>query len=140
MIYYSRSHSPRAVFPLVPSSPPPVHPVRCTVHSGMSDSLPPHGLYPARLLCPWDSPGKNTGVGCHTLLQGIFPTQGSNPHLAHYRRILYHLSHQGSPEILEWVACPVSRGSSQSRNRTGISCIAAWILYQLSYQGSPAML
>ena len=41
-----------------------------------------HGLWPARLLCPWDSPGKNTGVGCHTLLQGIFPTQGSNSHLS----------------------------------------------------------
>ena len=39
---------------------------------------------PARLLCPWDSPGKNTGVGCHTLLQGIFPTQGSNPCLLHF--------------------------------------------------------
>ena len=39
------------------------------------------GLWPARLLCPWDSPGKNTGVGCHALLQGIFQTQGSNPHL-----------------------------------------------------------
>ena len=44
-----------------------------------------------------DSPGKNTGVGCHALLQGIFPTQGSNPGLPHCRRILYHLSHQGSP-------------------------------------------
>ena len=44
-----------------------------------------------------DSPGKNTGVGCHALLQGIFPTQGSNPHLLHCRQILYHLSHQGSP-------------------------------------------
>ena len=38
-------------------------------------------LQPTRLLCPWDSPGKNTGVGCHSLLQGIFPTQGSNSHL-----------------------------------------------------------
>ena len=44
----------------------------------MSDSLRPHGLQPARFLCQWDSPGKNTGVGCHFLLQGIFPTQGSN--------------------------------------------------------------
>ena len=44
-----------------------------------------------------DSPGKNTGVGCHALLQGIFPTQGSNPGLLHSRRILYRLSHQGSP-------------------------------------------
>ena len=44
-----------------------------------------------------DSPGKNTGVGCHALLQGIFPTPGSNPGLPHCRQILYHLSHQGSP-------------------------------------------
>ena len=43
----------------------------------------PHGLQPTRLLCPWDSPGKNTGVGCHALLQGIFQTQGSNPCLLH---------------------------------------------------------
>ena len=47
--------------------------------SVMSDSSRPHGLQPTRLLCPWDSPGRNTGVGCHALLQGIFPTQGSNP-------------------------------------------------------------
>ena len=48
------------------------------------------------LHCPWDSPGKNTGVGSLFLLQGIFPTQGSNPGLPHCRRILYQLSHQGS--------------------------------------------
>ena len=59
----------------------------------MSDSLRPRGLQPARLLCPWDSPGKNTGVGCHFLLQGIFPTQGSNPGLLHCRQMLYPLSH-----------------------------------------------
>ena len=47
----------------------------------MSDSLRPYGLQPTRLLCPWDSPGKNTGVGCQFLLQGIFLTQGLNPHL-----------------------------------------------------------
>ena len=46
-------------------------------------TLRPYGLQPARLLCPWHSPGKNTGTGCHALLQGIFPTQGSNPHLLH---------------------------------------------------------
>ena len=45
-----------------------------------------------------DSPGKNAGVGCHALLHGIFPTQGSNPGLLNYRRSLYHLSHQGSPK------------------------------------------
>ena len=47
----------------------------------VSDSLQPHGLYLARLLSPWNFPGKNTGLGCHFLLQEIFPTQGSNPHL-----------------------------------------------------------
>ena len=50
-------------------------------HSVMSDSLRPQVLQPARLLCTWDSPGKNTGMGIHFLLQGIFPTQGSNPRL-----------------------------------------------------------
>ena len=59
--------------------------------------LRPHGLQSTRLLCPWDSPGKNTGVGCHVLLQGIFPTQESNPHLLHCKQILYPLSHLGSP-------------------------------------------
>ena len=48
----------------------------CTV---VSDSLQPYGLRPARLLCPWNFPGKNTRAGCHFLLQRIFPTQGSNP-------------------------------------------------------------
>ena len=51
------------------------------VYSVMSDSLKPHGLQPARLLCPWNFPGENTGVGCYFLLQGIFLTQGLNPHL-----------------------------------------------------------
>ena len=51
---------------------------RVHVRSLVSHSLRPHGLYPARLLCPWDSPGNNTGVGCHFLLQGIFPTPGMN--------------------------------------------------------------
>ena len=69
-----------------------------------------------------DSPGKNTGVGCHALLQGIFPTQGSNPGLPHCRQILYHLSHQKSP--MEWVAYPSSRGSPRPRNQTRVSCIA----------------
>ena len=50
-----------------------------------------------QLLCPWDSPGKNTGVGCHFLLQGIFPTQELNPGLLHCRQILYRLSYEGSP-------------------------------------------
>ena len=56
----------------------------CHVHAPvMSGSLQPYGLQPARLLCPWDSPGKNIGVACHALLQGIFLTQGSNLCLSH---------------------------------------------------------
>ena len=55
-------------------------------------SLPGSSVY-------WDSPGKNTGVGCHALLQGIVPTQGSNPVIPHCRQILYQLNYQGSPYI-----------------------------------------
>ena len=58
---------------------------------------------------PWNSPGQKTGVGSCSLLQGIFPTQESNPDLPHCRWILYQRSHQGSPRILEWVACSFSR-------------------------------
>ena len=101
-----------------PGSPPRVLPPRTSVpaasqwflwnapksvsRSVVSDSLQPHGLEPTRLLCPQTSPGKKTGVGSNFLLQGIFPTQGSNPGLPHCRQIRYHLSHQGSPETL-WV-------------------------------------
>ena len=55
-----------------------------------STSVMSESLQPTRLLCLWDFPGKNTGVGCHALLQGIFPTKGSNPHLLYCRQILYH--------------------------------------------------
>ena len=64
-------------------------------HSFMSDSLQSHGLY-----SPWNSPGQNTGVHRLSLLQGIFPTQGSNPGLLHCRRILYLLIHKGSPNYV----------------------------------------
>ena len=60
----------------------------------------PHGPWPARLLCTWDSPGKNTGVGCHAFLQGTFLTQRSNPCLLHLlfgSRVLYHWHHLGRP-------------------------------------------
>ena len=63
-------------------------------------------------------------MGSLSLLQGIFPTQGSNPGLPHCRQILYQLNHKGSPRILEWVAYPFSRGSSQPRNQTGVSYMA----------------
>ena len=85
--------------------------------SVVSDSLWPHGLY-----SQWNSPDQNTGMGSLSLLQGIFPTQGSNPDLLHCRQILYQLSHKGSPRILEWVAYPFSSGSSWPRNWTRISC------------------
>ena len=85
----------------------------------MSDSLRPHGLHSL-----WNSPGQNTGVGSLSLLQGIFPTQGSNPGLPHCRVNLYQLNHKGSPRILEWVAYHFSIESSQPRNRTGVSFIA----------------
>ena len=62
--------------------------------------------------------GAHTGVGSHSLLHGIFPTQGSNPGLPHFAQILYQLSHKGSPRILEWVAYPFFSGSSWPRNRT----------------------
>ena len=72
------SVGPNLVGPLShQGSPIPVH-VCCAQSSVLSNSLQPHGLWPTRLLCPWDYPGKNTGVGCHFLFQRIFPTQGSN--------------------------------------------------------------
>ena len=67
----------------------------------MSLSSRVHGLQPTRLLCPWDSPGKNTGVGRHAFLQGIFlPIQGSNLGLLHCRQFPLCLSHQGSSRYL----------------------------------------
>ena len=70
-------------------------------HSVVSNSLWLHGLY-----SPWNSPDQNTGVGSCSLLQGIFPTQGSNTGLPHCRQILYQLSYLGSPRMLEWEAYP----------------------------------
>ena len=89
----------------------------------MSASLWPHGPY-----SPWNSPGQNTGKGSFSLLQGIFPIQGLNPGLLHCRWILYQLSYEGSPQILEWVAFPFSRGSSQRRDWTQVSHTAGGFL------------
>ena len=88
-------------------------------HSVMSDSLQLHRPYSS-----WNSLGQNTGVGSLSLLQGMFPTQGSNPGLPHCRWILYQLSHKVSPRILEWVDYPFSSKSSRPRNWTRVSCIA----------------
>ena len=92
--------------------------------SVVSNSCDPVDYNPEGSSVHEDSPGKKTGVGCPALLQAIFPTQGSNPGVPHCRQIFHCLSHQGSPRILEWVAYPFSRGTSGSRNQTGISCIA----------------
>ena len=100
-------------------------PLPACVPSVVSNSVQPCGLQPTRLLCPRDSPGKNTRGGCHALIQGIFPTQASNPGLPHCRKILYHLSHQGSPRILEWVAYSFSRGSSRPWDQTQVSRTAS---------------
>ena len=79
------------------------HECECVSCSVLSGSLRPCGLQPARLLCPWDSSGKNTRVGCHSLLQEIFPTQGSKLGLLHCRQILSEPpnSHQLSTIYIE---------------------------------------
>ena len=70
-------------------------------HSVMSRSLLPYGLQSARLLCPWDPPGKKTRADCHALLQGIFPTQGSNP-------CLFSSATQSCPTLCDPVDCSTS--------------------------------
>ena len=82
---------------------------------------------------------KNTGVGSLSLLQRIFPTQGSNPGLPHCRWILYQLSYKESSRILEWVAFPFSRGSSQPRNQTRVSCIAGRFFLPTELWGKPLL-
>ena len=76
-------------------------------YSVVSDSLQPCGLQLARFPCPWNSPGKNTRVGCHSLPQGTFPTQGLNLRLLHCGQIPYHLSHR---ESTKWnIAQPLKK-------------------------------
>ena len=74
-------------------------------YSVVPDSLRPYGLQPARHLCPWNSPGNSNGVGCHSLLQRIFPTQEWNPGCLLYRWILYSPSHQASPHSQHYAEC-----------------------------------
>ena len=78
----------------------------CQDASVVFNSLRPNGLYPARLLCPWDSAGKNTGVSCHFLLQGIFPIQGPNSHLLcflHWQAGSFPLAPPEKPPVTSWV-------------------------------------
>ena len=94
-LYQERKTMSRTVKKQVPQ-----HTVSFLSCSVVSNSSRPFGLQPTRLFCPWDFPSKNTGVGCHFLLQGIFWIQGSNLHLLclpHSREILHPRSHQGSP-------------------------------------------
>ena len=106
----------------------------CQTLSDPMNCSPP-GL---RLLCPWNSPGKNTGVGSHSILQGIFPTQGSNLGLPHCRQILYHLSHQGNPK-------PCGMAKRKKKIVAGeppSSCELAWFhpcrQWACSWESSPA--
>ena len=94
----------------------------------MSNSLQHHGLQPARLLCPWNSPGKNTGVGSHSLLQGIFPTQGSNSILPHCRQILYHLNYQGNllEQIILFLLYLISYISTWMPRKRRSEAVVAW--------------
>ena len=79
------------------------NPIRLLTYENESHLVVPDSLQAHGLCSPCNSPGQNTGVGSLSLLQGIFPTQGSNPGLPHCRQILYQLSYQGAPRILEWV-------------------------------------
>ena len=74
-----------------------------------------------RLLCPWDFPGKSTGVGCHCLLQEIFPTQGLNPGLVHCKQTLYRLSHQGSLIYL-YVKLNKVKTNKQTKKKNTSNC------------------
>ena len=103
-------------------------------HSVVSDSLQPQGLH-----SPWNSTGQNTGVDDLSLLQSIFPIQGANPGLPHCRQILYQLSNQGSPRILEWVANPFSSGYSWPRNQPGVSCITGGLFTSWTIREAPSL-
>ena len=95
-------------------------------------------MQPARFLCPWDFPGKNTGVSCHFLLQGIFLTQGSNLSLLHWQ-VDSLLSHQGSPgkKTENQKRWPLDRGKAGGRTQAG--CFMGTILEEQRFweKGNP---
>ena len=95
----------------------------CVSHSVVCNSLRHHGLY-SLPGSSWNSPGKNTGVGCHSLLQGTFPTQGSNPDLLHCRQVPYHPSREASTARCQSSLELVSYGYNQ-RNANAETCAAA---------------
>ena len=103
----------------------------------MSNSLWPHELQPVKLLCSWAYPGKNTEVGCHFLLQGIFLTQGSNLrllHLLHWQADSLPVSHQGNPtdfySLSKWTI-KFHFGASFSSTYTKIGTIQRWLAWPL---------
>ena len=106
-------------------------------------TLRPHRQQPTRLPRPWDSPGKNTGVGCHFLFQCMkVKIQSEVAQSCLTLRDSMDCSLPGSSvhgifqaRVLEWVVIPFSRGSSQPRDLTCVSCIGGWILYHLSHLG-----
>ena len=103
-----------------------------------SRSFVSNSSWPPALWSPWNSPGQNTRVGSLSPLQGIFPTQGSNPGVPHCRQILYQLSHKESPRILEWVAYPfLSGGSSRPWNWIRVSCIAGGFFTNWAMREAP---
>ena len=91
----------------------------------LSDSLQPHGLYSTRFLCPWGFSRQEYWCGLPYSPPGDLSTQGLNLGLLHCGQILYHLSHQGSPRILEWVPYSFFRGSFWPRNWTGVPYITS---------------
>ena len=106
--------------------------VLCLV-AQLCPTLCARGLQPAKLLCPWDSPGRNPGVDCHALLQGIFLTQGLNPGFPHCRQIFYCLSHSDfiyfklnqmikCVFIFNFLAAPCSTGILVSNQGSNLCC------------------
>ena len=98
--------------------------------SVVSDSLRPHGLQPTRLLCPWNSPGKNTEMGCHFLLQRIFPTQGSNPYLLfllHWQVGFCRQSHLESPKMYVCVKMKVNV------SHQCLTLVAPWTIQSMEF-------
>ena len=105
-----------------------LHNLKCAVHacSVVSDSFWPYGLYSARLLCPWNFPSKNTGMGCHFLLQGIFPTQGSNLcllYLLHWPKDSLPLCHLGSPNLKCLIISKRSVNSKKKKEQEQLNLI-----------------
>ena len=106
----------------------------------MSDSLCRYGLFLTRFLWPWDSPGKNTGVDCHSLLQGIFLTQGLNPGLPHSWLIIYHLSHQGSSlhmELPKFFKSSLPKGLLRAKFSSVIQSVSCVWLCNPTYYSMP---